>query len=186
MSGIISGNNSPTSGSRPFAPSILKKKFGGDVQTATHRFDSTARANFFMAPDAYDTADLDSALPVADSALLPLDSGIPKMNAKKINKDIQKSNKKDNPNKSKLWEIKTPLTAFNNREKQYKQRSLSGTYGKNYKTPVKEETETDSKAEPTESLRTKRERVDQRKEFNELTKDVNFEKTSAIPNSYLF
>jgi hypothetical protein len=51
---------------------------------------------------------------------------------------------------------------------------------------VKEETETESRGEQAESLRTKRERVDQRKEFNELTKDVNFDKTSAIPNSYLF
>ena len=50
-----------------------------------------------MAPDNYDTADLDSALPVADSAMLPLDSGIPKMNARKINKDIQQSNKKAKP-----------------------------------------------------------------------------------------
>jgi hypothetical protein len=111
-----SGGASPLSGSRPFASSILKKK-SGDVQTATHRFDDNAKANFLMAPGNYDHGELDSALPIADSAMLPLDSGIPKMNARKINKDIQKSNKKDNQPKNKLWEIKTPLTAFNNREK---------------------------------------------------------------------
>ena len=35
------------------------------------------------------------------------------------------------------------------------------------------------------SLKTKREIGDQRKEFNELTKDLNFKNQSAIPNSFL-
>ena len=45
---------------------------------------------------------------VPDSAM-PVESGIPKMNAKKINRGIEKSNKKS--------ELKTPLTTFNLREK---------------------------------------------------------------------
>ena len=137
LSGMRSGDNSPTSGFRKFAPSILKKK-GGDPNTATHRFEN--KASFMMAPEA-NKVEPDSSLPVVDSAMLPLGSGIPKMNAKKINKDIQVSNKKERAPKQKLWEVKTPLTAFNLREKQYKNRSLSGTYGKNYKSPVKEEDE---------------------------------------------
>jgi hypothetical protein len=111
-----------------------------------------------LAPEAGKLAEPDSAFPVADSAMLPLGSGIPKLNAKRINKDIQVSNKKDRVPRQKLWEVKTPLTAFNLREKQYKNRSLSGTYGKNYKSPVKEENEEfNSTANPTMSLRTKRE-----------------------------
>ena len=77
------------------------------------------------------------------------------------------------------------MTSFNVREQQYKNRSLSGTYGKNYKSPVKEENEEFTPTNPTMSLRTKREIGDQKKEFNELTKDLNFKNQSAIPNSFL-
>jgi hypothetical protein len=87
-----SGDTSPTSGFKLFAPSILKKKTN-DPNTATHRFDN--KTSFMLAPDAHTLAEPDSAFPVADSAMLPLGSGIPKLNAKKINKDIQVSNKKE-------------------------------------------------------------------------------------------
>ena len=64
------------------------------------------------------------------SAQLPLDSAIPKMNPKKLNQDIQNTRKKESNRKPTF--IQSPLTAFNIREKQYK-RSLSGTYGPDYK-----------------------------------------------------
>lgn len=48
LSGIRSGDTSPTSGFRNFAPSILKKK-GGDPNTATHKYEN--KTSFMMAPD---------------------------------------------------------------------------------------------------------------------------------------
>jgi len=67
------------------------------VNTATHRFESNAKANFIMAPESGAAArgGLQGRLAMnpfqnnlIESAQLPLDSGIPKMNAKKINIDI--------------------------------------------------------------------------------------------------
>ena len=53
-------------------------------------------------PGPQSPTDIDSALPVADSAMLPMGSGIPKTNPKIINKKLRK-----------VKELKTPLTSFN-------------------------------------------------------------------------
>lgn len=95
LSGLRSNDISPTSGFRKLAPSILKKK-GKDPNTATHKFEN--KAGFMMAPEI-NKCEPESSLPALDSALLPIGSGIPKMNAKKLNKDIQVSNKKERPQK---------------------------------------------------------------------------------------
>ncbi len=65
---------------------------------------------------------------------MPLDSGIPKLNVKKINSKIQDSQKKELSaiKAQTILPAQSPLTAFNIREKQFK-KNLSGTYGKNYK-----------------------------------------------------
>ena len=61
-----------------------------DIQTATHRFNSDARADLLRGP-----AELDSvAVTVENSAALPLGSALPRTNAAKLNENIQKSNKK--------------------------------------------------------------------------------------------
>lgn len=118
----------------------------------------------------------ESSLPVADSAVLPMGSGIPKMNAKTLNKKILKIN-----------ELKTPLTSFNQREKKFK-RSLSGTYGKGYNQvqnmDMEEQRATRLRLEQDHISR--REAADKKKEMHEHIKDISFEKQSAIPNSYLF
>ena len=71
------------------------------------------------------------------SAALPLGSGIPKLNPRSINAAIQDSNKVTEKKKQRTSSIKSPLTAFNAREKAYKNRSLSGTYGKDYQDQTK-------------------------------------------------
>ena len=104
-----------------------------DLQSATHKYvDFKERAaHFMMAPsNAGDELNTASIFPGNDdSCLLPLDSAIPKMNPIKINNDIQKSKTKGQGQVN--FDIKSPLTAFVQREKKFK-RSLSGTYGKNY------------------------------------------------------
>ena len=110
-----------------------------------------------------------------DSAL-PLESGIPQLNANKINSKIQDSQKKDFKAQM-LNNIQSPLTAFNIREKQYK-RSLSGTYGKNYKKTEK------GRKQP--SCEHKPEALQEKKDMKELLADLNLGSSSAIPNSYLY
>lgn len=73
--------------------------------------------------------------------------------------------------------IQSPLTAFNVREKQYK-RSLSGTYGKNYK-------KSDNGAKQT-TYDQKQQVLQEKKEMRELLADLNLASSSAIPNSYLY
>jgi len=68
---------------------LQKLKFPKDLQTATHRFDSKGRANFVLAPREIDSSALVSDSNVV-SALLPLDSAIPKLNPDRLNKKIQK------------------------------------------------------------------------------------------------
>jgi hypothetical protein len=102
-----------------------------------------------------------------------LGSAIPKTNPKAINKKLRK-----------VKELKTPLTSFNQREKQFK-RSLSGTYGKGYNEVTSEEARV-TRMRIEQDRVTRREQADKKKEFHEHIKDIGFESQSAIPNSYLF
>ena len=74
-----------------------------DLKTATHNY---AKLNLVMEKEEND-------LGVPDSALLPLDSAIPKINANSMNHKIQKSNRKH----LKKNVLTSPLTAFTQREK---------------------------------------------------------------------
>jgi len=81
--------------------------------------------------------------------------------------------------------LKSPLTAFNQREKQFK-RNLGETYGRNYNmqepAPAKEQG-------PDQESRRRREAWEEqteRREMLESLRDLNLSKTSEIPNSYLY
>lgn len=105
--------------------------------------------------------------------MLPMGSGIPRTNPKHINKKLRK-----------VSELKTPLTSFNQREKQFK-RSLSGTYGKGYDEVVSEDNRATRMRMEMDRV-SRRDKADKKKDMHEHIKDLNFEKQSAIPNSYLF
>ena len=91
-----------------------------DLKTATHKHTKV---------DLVTEEEENDGFAVPDSALLPLDSAIPKINAKSMNQKIQKSNRKH----LKKNVLTSPLTAFTQREKQFKRMKTS---------PIKEEIDT--------------------------------------------
>jgi len=82
-------------------------------------------------------------------------------------------------------DLKSPLTAFNQREKQFK-RNLGQTYGRDYNkqepTPAKDQA-------PDQESRRRREAWEEqaeRREMLESLRDLNLSNTSEIPNSFLY
>lgn len=112
------------------------------------------------------------------SAQLPLDSAIPKMNPKKLNQEIQNTKKKET---KKVPNLQSPLTAFNIREKQYK-RSLSGTYGPDYKENAerREEQEQEGSGEADGGER------GEERDMYECLRDLNMSNQGEIPDNYLY
>lgn len=134
-----------------------------DLKTATHKH---AKVDLVLGED-----DNDQGFAVPDSALLPLDSAIPKINPNSMNQKIQKSNRKH----LKKNVITSPLTAFTQREKQFKRMRTS---------PIKEEvdtltTQTKSRRQVLEDHKTVR-------DMKETFKELNLTNMSSIPNSYIY
>ena len=155
-----------------------------DLKTATHKYDTLAKATFMAPESALSPLNSGNFLNkfqrnFEESALLPMDSGIPKMNPKKLNEDIQNTRKKEN--KKAAFAIQSPLTAFNIREKQYK-RSLSGTYGPDYK----EKAEQANKNENDKDYKAELEQEVENLEMYECLRDLNMSKSSEIPDNYLY
>jgi hypothetical protein len=127
------------------------------IQTATHKYN---KQTFLIGHN-----DLDSSLPAVDSAMLPMGSlGFPKLNGVQKPKILHK-----------VKEIRTPLTSFNHREKQFK-RSLSGTYGKGYNHPCSHEEQKAARLRLEQDHISRRKAADNKKDMHEHIKDINFEK----------
>lgn len=156
------------------------------MKTAVHKFDSNAK-NAFIMPDSATTPLLSGnflnklKLNVDQSAQLPLDSAIPKMNPKKLNQEIQNTKKKET---LKVPPLQSPLTAFNIREKQYK-RSLSGTYGPDYKEKAEAEKKNLYERDERE-LGEEGERAAEDRDMYECLRDLNMSNQGEIPDNYLY
>ena len=81
--------------------------------------------------------------------------------------------------------MKSPLTAFNQREKQFK-RNLSKTYGRDYN--IQEPAPAKSPMPDQESRRRREawEEQAERREMLESLRDLNLSNETEIPNSFLY
>jgi len=100
-----------------------------------------------------------------DDSALPVGSALPNQNtARKLNVLIEKSTAK----KQSQAIDPSPLTALNQREKQFKKKTfLKATYGKDYQ-------------------KSRDQILKENREIKDTLADIGFSKPGAIPDSYLF
>lgn len=155
---------------------LRKRKFA-DVKSATHKFQPS---KFTELTSLENDTKIEDEHTSNQGSALQCGSGLPKVDAKKMNMQIENSNKKS-AKKSKLPFVQSPVSVTNKREKQYRQ-NLEGTYGVNY---IHEQSHKTIDCDNSKYSK-RRQRNKEVKEMNEYIKDACFSKTSSIPNSYLF